>query len=54
MARYILTIASTGTIIIEADSQQDAIREFEGMDSEPLWEELRFNGIEMTDITKDY
>lgn len=52
MAKYILTIASTGTIIIEANSESEAEQKFVEMDSAPLWEELRDNGVEMTDLMR--
>lgn len=53
MTKYILTIAATGTFTIEADNKEDAEQKFIEMDSAPLWEELRSNGIDMTDITED-
>lgn len=50
MKKFTITFAATGGVEIEAETEEEAIAQFDKMSDSDLMEELNQNGIEMTEI----
>ncbi|NMB69756.1 hypothetical protein GYA27_00940 [candidate division WWE3 bacterium] len=53
MKKFIVTFAATGGVEIFANTEEEAIAEFNGLDGKFLLDEIEANGIEMTDIFEE-
>lgn len=51
MEKYTISFVSRGSLTIEADSFEDAESKFVNMESDPLWNELKDNGVELEQIS---
>lgn len=53
MKKFTITFAATGGVEIEAETEEEAIAQFDKMTDSDLMEELNQNGIEMTEIFEE-
>ena len=53
MSKFAITFMSSGGLSVEADTEDEAREIFENHMQNKAWEELKLNGIDITEVSEE-